>query len=68
MWLNWIVKAIRYYQKNISSNLGNRCVFDPSCSHYSEVAYREKGFFKGTFLTVNRLCRCRPQNGGIDEL
>lgn len=68
IWLKYIIKTIRYYQIKISGKLGNRCVFDPSCSHYSEIAYRRKGFFKGTILTINRLYRCRPKNGGIDDL
>lgn len=68
IWLNTLIKLIRYYQKNISHRLGNRCVFDPSCSHYSELAFRKKGFFKGVQLTIARLYRCRSKNGGIDEL
>jgi len=68
LWLYLIVISIRFYQNNISEKLGNRCVFDPSCSRYSELAFREKGFLKGFFLTLDRLKRCRPQNGGIDEL
>lgn len=67
-WLKVVVKLIRFYQMRISEKLGNRCVFDPSCSHYSEVAYRKKGLIKGTNLTLKRLYRCRPKNGGIDEL
>ena len=67
-WLNIFIKLIRFYQANISRKLGNRCVFDPSCSHYSELAYREKGFLMGTKLTLKRLIRCRPENGGIDEI
>jgi len=68
IWLYLVVKTLRFYQNNISEKLGNRCVFDPSCSRYSEVAYRKKGFFKGTILTIKRLHRCRPENGGIDIL
>jgi len=68
IWLKYVVKSIRCYQIKISKNLGNRCVFDPSCSHYSEMAYREKGFLRGTYLTIRRLLKCRPKNGGIDEL
>lgn len=67
-WLYFFVKMIRFYQKKISKKLGNRCVFDPSCSHYSEMAFRKKGFIKGTVLTIKRLNRCRPVNGGSDEL
>jgi uncharacterized protein len=68
IWLNFIVRSIRFYQKWISPNLGNRCVFDPSCSRYSELAFRERGFVQGLKLTINRLRRCRPENGGIDKL
>ncbi len=39
VWLNLVVRIIRFYQNNISHKLGNRCVFDPSCSHYSELAF-----------------------------
>jgi uncharacterized protein len=68
IWLKVVIMIIRFYQLKISDKLGNRCVFDPSCSHYSEMAFREKGLIKGFTLTIKRLIRCRPQNGGIDEL
>ncbi|AUC74907.1 membrane protein insertion efficiency factor YidD [Olleya sp. Bg11-27] len=68
IWLNIAIRTLRFYQNNISEKLGNRCVFDPSCSRYSEAALREKGFIKGISLTLNRLKRCRPENGGIDKL
>jgi len=68
IWLNFVVRIIRFYQKRISPKLGNRCVFDPSCSRYSEMAFRDRGFIKGLTLTINRLRRCRPENGGIDKL
>lgn len=67
-WLKLTVRSIRFYQTRVSERLGNRCVFDPSCSHYSELAFRQKGFIQGAILTIKRLNRCRPQNGGIDEL
>jgi putative membrane protein insertion efficiency factor len=68
LWLNLVVRLIRFYQLNISPKLGNRCVFDPSCSCYAEQTYRKKGFFRGSHLTIKRLHRCKPQNGGIDKL
>lgn len=68
IWLNLTVCLLRYYQKNISPKLGNRCVFDPSCSRYSELAFRKKGFLKGFMLTIDRLRRCRAKNGGTDML
>lgn len=66
LWLKWCIQAIRWYRRRISPKLGNRCVFEPSCSHYSELALREKGLVKGLTLTVKRLYRCRPGVGGID--
>ena len=68
VWLFFTVKSLRFYQKYISEKLGNRCVFDPSCSRYSEIAFRKYGFSKGLKLTISRLRRCKPQNGGVDEL
>lgn len=68
LWLNLVIRSLRFYQKYLSPKLGNRCVFDPSCSRYSEMAFRTYGFQKGILLTINRLKKCRPENGGIDEL
>jgi hypothetical protein len=42
VWLQITIRLIRMYQKRISPALGNRCVFDPSCSRYSEMAFRKK--------------------------
>lgn len=66
VWLYIVVKSLRWYRLSISPKLGNRCVFEPSCSHYAELAFRKNGFVKGLSLTVNRLFRCRPGFGGID--
>ncbi len=60
------VLILRWYRKSVSPSLRKRCVFEPSCSHYSELAIRESGFIKGIYLTINRLHRCRPNAGGID--
>lgn len=67
-WLMIVISMIRLYQRNLSSKLGNRCVFDPSCSHYSELAFRENGFIKGVKSSISRLFRCRSSNGGLDDL
>lgn len=66
IWLYFTVKTLRWYRNHISPKLGSRCVFEPSCSHYSELAFRKKGIIKGIILTTKRLYRCRPGNGGID--
>jgi putative membrane protein insertion efficiency factor len=68
LWLWFVVSFVRLYQKKLSGKIGHRCVFNPSCSHYAEIAFRKKGMVKGAIVTTKRLYRCRPSNGGIDEL
>lgn len=36
------------------------CRFTPTCSNYAKEAYEEYGFFYGSYLTIRRICRCRP--------
>ena len=45
-----------------------KCVFVPSCSEYAVQAVTKYGAAKGLALTVRRLLRCRPGNGGYDPL
>jgi uncharacterized protein len=67
-WLALTIRAIRWYRQTISPRLGNRCVFEPSCSHYAELAFRRKGFLMGALMTCKRLLRCRAGAGGIDDV
>ncbi|MEZ0542084.1 membrane protein insertion efficiency factor YidD [Fibrella arboris] len=66
LWLAVITKTLRWYRFQISPKLGQRCVYEPSCSRYSELAFRKYGLFKGFSLTVKRLKRCKPGMGGTD--
>ena len=65
-WLIFIVGFLRWYRSTIAPRLGNRCVFEPSCSHYSELAFRKYGLSRGFTLTICRLYRCHSGSGGID--
>ena len=65
-WLKTIIQLLRVYRLRISPRLGKRCLFEPSCSRYSELAFRQKGFVGGIRLTLGRLHRCHPGNGGVD--
>src|SRR3982750_2177557 len=38
----------------------SECRFEPSCSAYALQAIREHGALRGTWLAVNRICRCHP--------
>jgi putative component of membrane protein insertase Oxa1/YidC/SpoIIIJ protein YidD len=65
-WLGTAVRILRWYRAGIGVKLGQRCVFEPSCSRYAELALRRRGGIRGTWLTMLRLWRCRPGKGGID--
>lgn len=65
-WLRQIVRSIRIYRRLRPASVGNRCVFDPSCSRYAEWSFREFGFFSGIMQVAIRLARCRNGNGGVD--
>ena len=60
-WLS--IGLLRVYQYTLSPvfyALGVRCRHEPTCSHYSICAIRAQGFWRGGWLTVGRLLRCRP--------
>lgn len=40
-----------------------RCRFMPSCSQYAVEAIEAHGAWRGTGLTIRRLCRCHPWGG-----
>ena len=64
-----IKKLIRGYQVAISPLLGPRCRFYPSCSQYTLEAVEIHGAMKGTFLGVQRICKCHPLHpGGFDPV
>lgn len=63
-----VIAFLRLYRKVAPKALRCRCVFDPSCSHYSELAFREHGLIAGIRLTFSRLHRCKPGSGGVDFL
>jgi putative component of membrane protein insertase Oxa1/YidC/SpoIIIJ protein YidD len=65
-WLYGGVRLLRWYRATIAPRLGQRCVFEPSCSHYAELALRRHGFFKGCLMTGQRLSRCRSGAGSTD--
>ncbi|MEM9571485.1 MAG: membrane protein insertion efficiency factor YidD [Pseudomonadota bacterium] len=60
------IGALHFYRRLRPKSIGNRCVFEPSCSRYSELAFRQHDFQKSITLTTRRLSRCKPGNGGID--
>ena len=66
IWLRICIQSLRWYREIRSHQISQRCVFDPSCSRYAELAFRHRGFSKGVLATLGRLHRCRPGAGGVD--
>ena len=54
------VWLIRGYQTYISPGLRPCCRFTPTCSQYALEAFARHGFWRGGWLTLARLLRCRP--------
>ena len=52
--------ALGGYKRWISPLLPPLCRFYPTCSQYSAEAYRTRGVWMGTWLTLWRLARCQP--------
>ena len=55
--LIWLISA---YQVTLGPHLGGACRFEPTCSNYGLDAIRKHGAWKGAWLTLRRLLRCRP--------
>lgn len=59
--LVWLVVG---YQHSISHVLPPSCRYEPTCSWYAREALSRHGAFRGSWLAVRRLSRCRPGGGG----
>ena len=64
-----IIGLIRLYQRFLSSLLGRRCRFHPTCSVYAIEAITRKGLVIGLLKACWRIARCNPFNpGGYDPV
>tara|TARA_B100000579_G_C22702168_1_gene790335 strand:- start:97 stop:345 length:249 start_codon:yes stop_codon:yes gene_type:complete len=67
--INFIIFFIKIYQFLISPLIGSNCRYLPTCSEYTIQALKEHGFFKGIFLSINRIRKCHPFGGnGFDPI
>lgn len=60
------IHLLQAYRRLRPATIGNRCVFEPSCSRYSELALRTHTLPQAARLTWSRLHRCKPGHGGLD--
>ena len=55
-----LVRAIEWYQKQISPHSRPACRYIPTCSQYAKEAIQRFGALKGTYLALRRVLRCNP--------
>jgi putative component of membrane protein insertase Oxa1/YidC/SpoIIIJ protein YidD len=48
----------KIYQKHVSEQLISDCIYEESCSHFSQGAIKAYGPIKGFIMTLDRLTRC----------
>ena len=64
-----LLRAIRFYQRQISPISPPRCRYIPTCSEYAAQAVEKYGAVKGGWLATRRLLRCHPfHKGGYDPV
>jgi putative membrane protein insertion efficiency factor len=64
-----LMALIRIYQLTVSSVLGRRCRYLPSCSDYAAEAIGRHGAWAGFWLGSARVLRCHPWGGeGFDPV
>ena len=64
-----LMLPIRFYRRFISPFTPPSCRFVPTCSQYAIEAISKHGPFKGTWLAIKRVLRCRPGGGsGYDPV
>lgn len=66
--MTWLVLALlRAYRWLLSPFFGGGCRFEPSCSRYATACVEAHGPWRGSLLSVVRLCKCHPFHpGGFD--
>jgi putative component of membrane protein insertase Oxa1/YidC/SpoIIIJ protein YidD len=48
----------KLYKVHFSNQILNDCIYDQSCSAFSQGAFQHYGLLKGAMLTADRLTRC----------
>ncbi|WP_010274103.1 membrane protein insertion efficiency factor YidD [Paenibacillus senegalensis] len=65
-----VLKApVLFYRKFISPLKPPTCRFYPTCSQYALESIENHGAWKGSLLSIKRICKCHPFHpGGIDPV
>ena len=54
---------LKVYHNYFSDQIINDCIYEHSCSTFSQGAINEFGLIKGGFLSIDRLMRCNRASG-----
>jgi putative membrane protein insertion efficiency factor len=52
--------AIQIYRHTLSLLIGRSCRYAPTCSHYTDEAINRFGLWRGGWIGLARILRCRP--------
>ena len=64
-----VIRAVKFYQRQISPGLPGCCKYWPTCSSYAIEAVEKYGTVKGAALASWRILRCNPfSKGGFDPV
>lgn len=55
-----LLTAYRYSLSPVFYALGVRCRHEPTCSAYAADCVRAQGLWRGSWLALGRVLRCRP--------
>lgn len=58
-----LVAAQRVYKLTLSPLIGQQCRYLPTCSDYAADCVRIHGAWRGSWMGLARVCRCRPGGG-----
>ena len=62
-----VLGGLRAYKRFVSPMLPVACRYAPTCSEYAMAAVSRHGIWRGLWLAVKRILRCRPGGGGGDD-
>jgi len=64
-----VLRALRFYKRNLSPQLPPACRYTPTCSEYAIEAIERRGLVVGSLLATKRLLSCNPfSRGGYDPV
>ncbi|WBQ14516.1 membrane protein insertion efficiency factor YidD [Hyphomonadaceae bacterium BL14] len=62
-----VIAAYKVIASPVFYALGARCRHEPTCSSYAADAIRAQGLWRGSWLALGRILRCRPGGSwGVD--